>query len=68
MFYAAITKERTRSTAITKESGVAYGPGDSSLDHTAREHISLAEYARSVVVLEATLRGLTRPTSGAEAI
>src|SRR3990172_3374444 len=47
---------------------VAYGPGDSSLDHTAREHISLAEYARSVVVLEATLRGLTRPPSNAEAI
>jgi LysW-gamma-L-lysine carboxypeptidase len=40
---------------------VAYGPGDSSLDHTAREHISLAEYARSVAVLEATLRDLTRP-------
>jgi len=42
---------------------VAYGPGDSSLDHTAREHISLAEYARSVVVLGATLRDLTRPPS-----
>jgi LysW-gamma-L-lysine carboxypeptidase len=40
---------------------VAYGPGDSSLDHTAREHISLDEYARSVAVLEATLRDLTRP-------
>ena len=42
---------------------VAYGPGDSSLDHTAGEHISLAEYARSVVVLGATLRALTRPPS-----
>jgi LysW-gamma-L-lysine carboxypeptidase len=44
---------------------VAYGPGDSSLDHTAREHISLAEYARSVGILEGTLRELTRPRVGA---
>jgi len=47
---------------------VAYGPGDSSLDHTPREHISLAEVARSVVVLEATLRDLTRPVSQPKAI
>jgi LysW-gamma-L-lysine carboxypeptidase len=36
---------------------VAYGPGDSRLDHTAEEHISLEEYARSVLLLE---EGLTR--------
>lgn len=35
----------------------AYGPGDSRLDHTAEEHISLEEYARSVLLLE---EGLTR--------
>ena len=34
---------------------VAYGPGDSSLDHTAHEHISLAEYARAVDVLRSVL-------------
>jgi LysW-gamma-L-lysine carboxypeptidase len=30
---------------------IAYGPGDSSLDHTPDEHLSLDEYARSVAVL-----------------
>jgi LysW-gamma-L-lysine carboxypeptidase len=39
---------------------VAYGPGDSSLDHTAHEHLSLAEFARAVDVLEGVLRHLTQ--------
>jgi LysW-gamma-L-lysine carboxypeptidase len=39
---------------------VAYGPGDSSLDHTPHEHIQLAEYARARSVLVATLRTLCR--------
>ena len=30
---------------------VAYGPGDSSLDHTPQEHISLNEYQKSIRVL-----------------
>jgi len=30
---------------------VAYGPGDSKLDHTPHEHLSLAEYWRAVDVL-----------------
>jgi LysW-gamma-L-lysine carboxypeptidase len=34
---------------------VAYGPGDSSLDHTAREHIELSEYRRAISVLESVL-------------
>jgi LysW-gamma-L-lysine carboxypeptidase len=34
---------------------VAYGPGDSHLDHTPREHISIAELERAVSVLEAAL-------------
>ncbi|UCG89298.1 MAG: [LysW]-lysine hydrolase [Gemmatimonadota bacterium] len=37
----------------------AYGPGDSSLDHTPDEHIDLAEYARAVEVLTAVLTRLT---------
>jgi [amino group carrier protein]-lysine/ornithine hydrolase len=37
---------------------VAYGPGDSSLDHTPDEHLSLEEFARSVGVLEGVLRSL----------
>lgn len=39
---------------------VAYGPGDSSFDHTPGEHISLSEYGRAVEVLEAALSRLTR--------
>jgi len=35
---------------------VAYGPGDSSLDHTPHEHVFLDEYWRAVGVMEAMLR------------
>lgn len=35
---------------------LAYGPGDSALDHTPEEHIKIAEYARAVDVLELVLR------------
>jgi LysW-gamma-L-lysine carboxypeptidase len=34
---------------------LAYGPGDSALDHTPDEHLSLDEYARAVEVLQAVL-------------
>jgi [amino group carrier protein]-lysine/ornithine hydrolase len=37
---------------------VAYGPGDSSLDHTPEEHIEIEEYARAIDVLESVLRML----------
>ncbi|MCC6169972.1 MAG: M20/M25/M40 family metallo-hydrolase, partial [Caldilineaceae bacterium] len=37
---------------------VAYGPGDSSLDHTPQEHLLLDEYWQAVLVLEETLRTL----------
>jgi LysW-gamma-L-lysine carboxypeptidase len=37
---------------------LAYGPGDSSLDHTPHEHLPLDEYWRAVLVLEAALRNL----------
>ena len=36
---------------------VAYGPGDSALDHTPNEHLSLDEYWRAVQVIEHTLEG-----------
>jgi LysW-gamma-L-lysine carboxypeptidase len=39
---------------------VAYGPGDSSLDHTPHEHIDLTEYLRAIEVLTATLQILVR--------
>jgi LysW-gamma-L-lysine carboxypeptidase len=37
---------------------VAYGPGDSSLDHTPNEHLDLAELERAVDVLEKVLLSL----------
>ena len=37
---------------------LAYGPGDSSLDHTPDEHVALDEYWRAVLVLEQALRNL----------
>jgi LysW-gamma-L-lysine carboxypeptidase len=38
---------------------VVYGPGDSALDHTPHEHLSLEEYKRAVDVLVRTLNKLT---------
>jgi LysW-gamma-L-lysine carboxypeptidase len=37
---------------------VAYGPGDSALDHTPHEHLELDEFWKAVLVLEAALRHL----------
>lgn len=36
---------------------VAYGPGDSRLDHTPDEHLELAEYQRAIAVLTEVLAG-----------
>ena len=40
---------------------LAYGPGDSSLDHTPEEHVALEEWTRGVSVLTQVLRDLTTP-------
>ncbi len=37
---------------------VAYGPGDSSLDHTPREHINIADFERSIGILAQALETL----------
>lgn len=37
---------------------LAYGPGDSALDHTPNEHLSLDEYVHAINVLEQALRAL----------
>ncbi len=37
---------------------VAYGPGDSALDHTPDEHVSIADFERSVTILENVIRKL----------
>lgn len=39
---------------------VAYGPGDSRLDHTPNEHIELDEYLHAIDVLEHVLHDLNR--------
>ena len=39
---------------------VVYGPGDSNLDHTPNEHISLVEYGLAVDVLRSALLTLTK--------
>jgi LysW-gamma-L-lysine carboxypeptidase len=41
---------------------VAYGPGDSALDHTPNEHLSLAEYWKAVNVVEQTLTAFAENT------
>jgi len=37
---------------------VAYGPGDSALDHTPNEHIEIEEFLRGISVLKTTLNQL----------
>ncbi len=37
---------------------LAYGPGDSALDHTPHEHLSLEEYERAIQVLKGALEHL----------
>jgi len=37
---------------------VAYGPGDSSLDHTPEEHIEIKEFRRGINVLTQALQTL----------
>ena len=38
---------------------VAYGPGDSALDHTPNEHLPIDEYWRAVQVIEQTLHAFS---------
>ena len=45
---------------VWKCPAVVYGPGDSSLDHTADEHLSLEDYSRSIQVLSSALITLTK--------
>ena len=44
---------------VWKCPAVVYGPGDSSLDHTPNEHISLDDYQKAVDVLAEALSKLT---------
>ncbi len=72
-FLAAIRRQGTRPGLVYKSGtadlnivapvwgcpAVAYGPGDSRLDHTPHEHLDLEEYARAVQVLRDVLARLT---------
>ena len=72
-FLSAIRAEGSRAAFVSKTGTsdmnvlgpcwgcpiVAYGPGDSSLDHTPDEHVSVKEYLRAIRVLERVLRRLT---------
>jgi LysW-gamma-L-lysine carboxypeptidase len=44
---------------------LAYGPGDSRLDHTPDEHVALDEYWSAVLVLERALAAFARSTERA---
>ena len=39
---------------------LAYGPGDSTLDHTPEEHLSIDEHQKAVLVLQSVLRRLSK--------
>jgi LysW-gamma-L-lysine carboxypeptidase len=39
---------------------IAYGPGDSSLDHTPDEHLDLDEYAKAIAVLSRAMEYMER--------
>ena len=43
---------------VWKCPAIVFGPGDSSLDHTPNEHISLEEYGKAVQVLREALKRL----------
>lgn len=45
---------------------VAYGPGDSSLDHTPHEHINLDEYDRALRVLSRALKAVVDQVGSGE--
>jgi LysW-gamma-L-lysine carboxypeptidase len=49
--------------AATKRPMVAYGPGDSHLDHTDDEHVSMSEYLQAVQVCREALNRLLRTSS-----
>lgn len=42
---------------------LAYGPGNSALDHTPNEHISISDYEKSVSVLVSVLKRISRLTT-----
>jgi LysW-gamma-L-lysine carboxypeptidase len=54
--YKSGTADLNIVAPVWKCPAVVYGPGDSALDHTPDEHISLEEYLKAVEVLAGALR------------
>jgi LysW-gamma-L-lysine carboxypeptidase len=74
-FSIAIRKVTGRQPTLVKKTGtsdlnllaqaweipmIAYGPGDSKLDHTLEEHVDIREYLASIEVLREALKWLMR--------
>lgn len=56
-----VKKSGSADMNITSSAGiptVAYGPGDSSLDHTPNEVMLLSDYEKSVEILKGAMRGM----------
>jgi LysW-gamma-L-lysine carboxypeptidase len=54
--YKSGTADLNILAPVWKCPAVVYGPGDSALDHTPDEHISLEEYSKAVAVLAGALK------------
>ncbi len=50
------TSDMNLTAPVWQCSTVAYGPGDSDLDHTPHEHILISEYQRAIQILADVLR------------
>lgn len=64
--YKTGTSDMNVVAPVWGENIVAYGPGDSSLDHTPNEHIAVAEYQHGITVLELVLQALVSSESSVE--
>jgi [amino group carrier protein]-lysine/ornithine hydrolase len=58
--YKSGTADLNIVAPVWKCPAVVYGPGDSALDHTPEEHISLEEYEKAVNVLAEAIRMAAR--------
>jgi len=63
--YKTGTSDLNIVAPVWKCPALVYGPGDSSLDHTPDEHISLEKYGKAVHVLGEALKCLVHYTSRA---
>ena len=52
------TSDMNLTAPVWQCPAVAYGPGDSDLDHTPHEHILISEYQRAIQILADVLRTL----------